>query len=434
MKQTILPLAIAALFVCSSIVSAQDVFDFSDPVESAKSPAVEEPVADQPGVESPAAAPATPSPVPVQIDPFSFEGFVLPAQPVEPGKNWVLIVCGHPGDEDHRTLFAESIELVYEGLTENCGFAPENIVVQFGSEIQPEDGPALASAKGEATQEELAAQVAELAKQVGPRDTLWTIVLGHAYYDGRNSFLNLPGSDVHQDDFASWFAGIRGRQVFLIGTSVSGYFVRPLSGENRYVITATPPDLEVNETIFHLALAEVLSEPPTMEDLDADADGQATLFDFYITLTRNIAQRYLDANLLATEHSVLDDNGDGRGLELQIDYLSVEQGGRERDDDAPLPTIRPNSDGFKSIEFDFSMFALAKPVPEEPAETEEPSEADVGDETAESPEEEATEEPTEAEESEADADPDPEASDTEPEGGEEPPVDESASAEDAMDE
>jgi len=379
MKLHIHFLALCLFAASLPTAAAQDVFDLSDdlpPAEAVPAEAAEHPAA-------PAPTPPTPPVAPLQeADIFTIPLGAVEPEPIVHATHWALIICGHPGDEAHRTLYAASVELIYEGLTTNCGFEPGNIVVQFGSEILPEDGPALTASQGEATAEELAAQVAKLKGQISPNDTLWTIVLGHAYYDGRHSFLNLPGADVHQDDFAAWFEGMPGRQVFLITTPVSGYFVRPLSAENRFVITATPPDLEVNETLFHAALAEVLSEPPTREEFDMDADGKPTLLDFYLTLTRNIAQRYLDANLLATEHSVLDDNGDGRGLEIQIDYLTVEQGGRERGEDEPLPKIRPNSDGFRSQQFDFSMLTLSEPM-EEPAEEEaveeEPAETEESD-------------------------------------------------------
>ena len=183
--------------------------------------------------------------------------------------------------------------------------------------------------------------------------------------------------------------------------------------------------------MIHAALAEVLSEPPTMEEFDMDSDGKPTLLDFYLTLTRNIAQRYVDANLLATEHSVLDDNGDGRGLEIQIDYLTVEQGGREHSEDEPLPKIRPNSDGFRSQQFDFSMLTLSEPM-EEPAEEDETAEEEPAEDEPE-PEEEPAESEDPAEEPEADmpaeeeSDVEPEADDTE--SGDEAESDDASSGE-----
>src|SRR5204863_2198779 len=110
------------------------------------------------------------------------------------------------------------------------------------------------------------------------------------------------------------------------------------------VISATEADLEVNETLFAAALADVLTTPPEGADFDADRDGKRTLFDLYIAIARNIVARYLDEELLPTEHSQLDDNGDGRGTEVQIDYLTEKQGGRAKEGKAPPPR-KEHSDG-----------------------------------------------------------------------------------------
>jgi hypothetical protein len=56
-----------------------------------------------------------------------------------------------------------------------------------------------------------------------------------------------------------------------------------------------------------------------------------------------VAKRYTDEQLLSTEHAQLDDNGDRRSSELQLDYLTVEEGGR--DNEGIRPKIRPEGDG-----------------------------------------------------------------------------------------
>src|SRR5262249_38994788 len=131
-------------------------------------------------------------------------------------------------------------------------------------------------------------------------------------------------------------------------------------------------DLEINETLFPLALAEVLAAPPPMSEFDADHDGNATLFDLYITLARNIAKRYTDEELLATEHALLDDNGDGRGTELQIDYLAVEQGGRAKAGKTP-PPLRENGDGWMASRIAVPDPPPAPPPAEKPADEKPPA-------------------------------------------------------------
>ena len=53
-------------------------------------------------------------------------------------------------------------------------------------------------------------------------------VLGHAHYDGKNSWLNLPGPDLNQAEFANLFAPVQcTEQVFFMTTAASGFFVKP---------------------------------------------------------------------------------------------------------------------------------------------------------------------------------------------------------------
>ncbi|HEV3003717.1 MAG TPA: hypothetical protein VGX78_04620 [Pirellulales bacterium] len=259
-------------------------------------------------------------------DPFAED----PPQ-VNPQGRQALIVCGLPGDVDHRKLFAETVEKLYAGLTTRLGCTPEHTTVLFSDEATDKDGPALRASRGLATREKLAEVVDEAQSSLKPDDALWVFVLGHAHFDGRFSWLNLPGPDMNQVEFGKLFAPIACReQVFFMTTPVSGFFIKPLAAAGRIVIAATEADAEVNETIFPVGLASALADPPVMQEFDVDGDGRSTLLDVYLWSARATAQEYATGELLATEHSLLDDDGDGRGSEVQLDYLNEELGGRLR--------------------------------------------------------------------------------------------------------
>jgi hypothetical protein len=253
-----------------------------------------------------------------------------------------LIICGLPGDVDHRKLFAQTVEKLHKALTGRYGFAPEQVLVRFGVDKQSDDGPALKSARGLSNSAGIMADVNELRKRLNPSDTLWVIVLGHGHYDGRHSHLNIPGPDLDERAFAKTFEGLKAReQLFLIGTPASGFFLKPLAASGRIVITATEPDQEVNETLFPLALAEVLAAPP--EGIDRDKNGKISVFELYLAVVANVMKQYADAENLPTEHAKLDDNGDGHGSELQESYLPPELGGtagKRRE-----PKLGPKDDG-----------------------------------------------------------------------------------------
>ena len=226
--------------------------------------------------------------------------------------------------------------------------------------------------RGPATREAIQAGAEEVRRKLKAEDTLWVIVVGHAHFDGRQAFLNLPGPDIDVEQFGKLFAGVVGReQVFWITTPVSGYAIKYLSQKNRVVITATEADREVNETIYPVVLADVLSSPPPREEFDRDPgtirrmvadgarDGRITLFDLYLTVSREVLRRYAEEKNIPTEHAQLDDNGDGRGSEVQLDYLEEELGGRAKGD--WRPKIKPGADGSLAARIPLGLLPAAKP-------------------------------------------------------------------------
>ncbi len=124
-------------------------------------------------------------------------------------------------------------------------------------------------------------------------------------------------------------------------TSASGFTLKPLAATGRIVITATEADLEVNETLFPHALADVLAEPP--EGIDRDKDGKVSIFELYLAVVAKVIQQYVDDENLPTEHAKIDDNGDGHGSELQESYLPPELGGRAGQ--KAEPKIGPKDEG-----------------------------------------------------------------------------------------
>lgn len=260
------------------------------------------------------------------------------------GRRRALIICGHPGDEEHREMYAQIVQTVHDALTGRYGFAAEDVQVWFGTERREDAVPAVAGARGASTREAIESAAAELRERLQPQDGLWVIVLGHAHFDGRRAMLNLPGPDLRAAEFGKLFANVACReQVFFITTPVSGFFIKHLSTAGRVVISATEADLEVNETLYPLGLAKVLGSPPAPEEYDRDGDGVISMLDLYLAVARDVMKRYVDDENIPTEHAQLDDNGDGRPTELQRDYLEPELGGRARG--AARPAIRPSADG-----------------------------------------------------------------------------------------
>ncbi|HET6424068.1 MAG TPA: hypothetical protein VFG20_10320 [Planctomycetaceae bacterium] len=266
--------------------------------------------------------------------------------PTSSGTGRALILCGLSGDRDHHKLFSQTLTTLSTGLSARCDIAPQAVTLLTGDEPASDD-PEFIRQSPRATREQIAETVAKLKVELSADDRLWVIVLGHTYYDGRVSWLNLPGPDLSHTDFAKLFEDVPCReQIFVLTTSTSGNWIKPLSAKGRTVLAATETDWETNETEFPHELARLMAaEDFTTKDLDADQDGKFTMLDLYVTTVRNLAQSYFGGELLATEHALLDDDGDGRGTELQVDYLTVDLGGRLQPNRPFKPPTPSRGDG-----------------------------------------------------------------------------------------
>jgi len=270
------------------------------------------------------------------------------------GVRHALILCGHPGDAAHVKTLTETVVKLGTGLTKTLGIPAERQHVVFGTEPPK----ALPGATGPATREAVTAAVADVRKSLRPEDGLWVICLGHGHHDGRQAWWNLPGPDISAGEFGKLFADITCReQVFVMTMSLSGYFVRPLARRDRVVIAATEADAETNETVFPNILAQVLNTDLKLAVHDIDQDGKLTLFDLYVLVAKEVAQSYVSAEELSTEHAQLEDDGDGVGHEVQNIYLPPELGGPTPDKKKPRT---PPKDGLLAARI---LLLPSTPVP-----------------------------------------------------------------------
>jgi hypothetical protein len=273
----------------------------------------------------------------------------------------VLIACGHPGDAEHAALYARTVARLREIFTSPLGFGASDVTVLFGGEEHINTRELGELAVAPATAEEFRTAVQALAERLQAEDSCWVILLGHAHFEGRRVDWNLPGPDLTDQTLTEVLRPLRCRQqIVWITTPVSGYFLKPLARPGRIVISATEADREINETIMPHVLADILTEPPS--NFDQDGDGVRTLLDLYLTVAQVTAQRYLTDMTLCTEHAQLDDNFDGRGSEVQLDYLSPELGGRRQESRPLPPTETKEGSHSRTILLPEALFVPPPPV------------------------------------------------------------------------
>jgi hypothetical protein len=138
---------------------------------------------------------------------------------------------------------------------------------------------------------------------------LWLVLIGHGTFDGKEARFNLRGPDLSASDLALWLQPFH-RPLALINTaSSSAPFLNKLSATNRVIITATRSGHEQNYTRFGQYFAESIANPKA----DLDKDGQVSLLEAFLMASRQVAEFYKAEGRLASEHALLDDNGDGLG-------------------------------------------------------------------------------------------------------------------------
>jgi hypothetical protein len=232
----------------------------------------------------------------------------------DPNK-FALIVAGVGGEEAYKKKFTAQALRLREVLTGQLGFAEKNVyllteVAAAGAEDGARESDAVASKR--ATADEVRNAFAAIKSAANAESLVLVVMIGHGSFDNQQAKFNLVGPDLTAKDYAGLLGSLPGkRAVFVNCASSSGEFIKPLSAEGRIVITATRSGNEQNATVF----AEHFIAGLTDFAADADKNGRVSLLEAFNYATKLTADWYKQKNRLATEHALIDDNGDGVGHE-----------------------------------------------------------------------------------------------------------------------
>ncbi|MDQ8204025.1 hypothetical protein [Pelagicoccus sp. SDUM812003] len=220
----------------------------------------------------------------------------LPAQTL-------LLIQGAAGEESFREGFDRAADTWVE-LAEQADLQTKRIQ-QTEQGIEPADQV-----------------VSWIAEQ--PEDSeLWIVYIGHGTHSSTATKLNLVGKDLSVQDIAAALRAHTGNLIFIHGGSASAPFIPALSGEKRVIITATRSGSEQNYARFGEYFAQALAS----DQSDLDRDGSVSLLEAYLSASQAVDSYYFEAGRLATEHALIDDNGDGRGSQAELfDGLRAAQG------------------------------------------------------------------------------------------------------------
>jgi hypothetical protein len=205
----------------------------------------------------------------------------------------VIVVSGAPGEAE----FAADLALQTDAWAKVSARAgARHVAIGVGD-------PAGGTPDRELLQQALAAEPKTGAGE------LWLILIGHGTFDGKEAKLNLRGPDVSATDLAAWLKEFQRPLAIIDTTSASAPFLAKLAAPQRVIVSATRSGNEQNYARFGKFLAEALPDPKS----DLDKDGQISLLESFLSASHRTMEFYKTEGRLATEHALLDDNGDGLG-------------------------------------------------------------------------------------------------------------------------
>lgn len=211
----------------------------------------------------------------------------------------IALLVGAAGEPTYTENFASAAR-AWQNAAERAGAALTTIGLSPVSDAAPDDRAQL--------QQWLAArtQTPDTPPAAAP---LWIVYIGHGTHDARETRLNLRGPDLTARDLAAWLAPLQRPIVFIHGGSAGAPFINALSGPDRIIVTATRSGSELNYARFGERFADAVANPAA----DIDQDGQTSLLEAFVTAAQQVQAFYRETGRLATEHALLDDNGDRQG-------------------------------------------------------------------------------------------------------------------------
>jgi hypothetical protein len=213
-------------------------------------------------------------------------------------------VVGLGGDSETAKTFHRWGNTLVEA-SERLGVPPERLVHLVGEPIEGDLRVA-----GRSTREEVTKALTKFAAEAGPEDLVFITMIGHGQWDGRAAKFNMPGPDMGPEDFDPLLKKIRSKQIVLVNTaSSSGPFLEALSAPGRTLVSATRSGAEHYTTLFGGFFVDALNSPTA----DADKNKRISVLEAFQFAKAEVTRAYEREGLLATEHPLLDDDGDRKG-------------------------------------------------------------------------------------------------------------------------
>jgi hypothetical protein len=226
---------------------------------------------------------------------------VAVATPVFAAERYALIVSGASGEPQYQQQYGQWRSSLVTTLREKLAFDPAHIDILFEG-ADPEHVSTAANVRK---------AFERLRGRLHPDDVVLVVLLGHGTFDGLDAKFNLVGPDLTASEWAALLKPLAGRLAIVDTTAASFPFLETLSGARRIVISATDAGAQRFDTVFPQYFVEALGDPAA----DLDKNGRVSIWEAFLSASLKVRRYYEQKGTLATERSLLDDNGDAVGTE-----------------------------------------------------------------------------------------------------------------------
>ncbi len=265
--------------------------------------------------QRPSDPPQRPSDPPLQPSDPPLQPTYPPQRSVDPpgmmetgtasGLQYGLVIAGIGGEQKYVDRNLDWARGFRDVLSSDYGFSEDRLTLMVEDPAGVGGFPAVKS-----TLAEIRRVLAALADLIRPRDDLFILLIGHGSATDAGARLNIPGPDLRADMLRDALEEIGARYTVVVnGASSSAPFIEALSGPGRVIVTATKSGAERLSTVFPEHLLAALKAKAG----DLDKDGRISVLESFVYARNKTSEWYAGEGLLATEHPLLDDNGDGRG-------------------------------------------------------------------------------------------------------------------------
>ena len=221
------------------------------------------------------------------------------------GLQYGLVIAGIGGEKKYVDRNLDWARGFRDVLSSDYGFSEDRLTLMVEDPAGVGGFPAVKS-----TLAEIRRVLAALAELIRPGDDLFILLIGHGSATDAGARLNIPGPDLRADMLRDALEEIGARYTVVVnGASSSAPFIEALSGPGRVIVTATKSGAERLSTVFPEHLLAALKAKAG----DLDKDGRISVLESFVYARNKTSEWYAGEGLLATEHPLLDDNGDGRG-------------------------------------------------------------------------------------------------------------------------